>query len=73
MQEHQVSVEGSTFALPQPFHVIATANPIEHEGTYPLPEAQLDRFALRVSSGYPSPDDELDIVARRLARRSEDR
>lgn len=72
MQEHQVSVEGSTFALPQPFHVIATANPIEHEGTYPLPEAQLDRFALRVSFGYPSPDDEWDIVARRLARRSED-
>ena len=53
MQEHQVTVEGTTFQLPEPFVVLATANPIEHEGTYPLPEAQLDRFMLRVSLGYP--------------------
>ena len=54
MQEKQVSVEGTTYALEPPFHVLATANPIEYEGTYPLPEAQLDRFLLRVSFGYPS-------------------
>ncbi len=54
MQERQVTVEGETFPLPEPFHVLATANPIEYEGTYPLPEAQLDRFLLRVSFGYPS-------------------
>ena len=53
MQEHQVTVEGETFPLPEPFHVLATANPIEYEGTYPLPEAQLDRFLMRVSFGYP--------------------
>ena len=53
MQERQVTVEGTTFALPEPFHVIATANPIEYEGTYPLPEAQLDRFTMRLSLGYP--------------------
>ena len=53
MQERQVTVEGETFPLPEPFHVLATANPIEYEGTYPLPEAQLDRFLLRVSFGYP--------------------
>jgi MoxR-like ATPase len=54
MQERQVTVEGQTFHLPAPFHVLATANPIEYEGTFPLPEAQLDRFLLRVSFGYPS-------------------
>ena len=54
MQERQVTVEGETFPLPEPFHVLATANPIEYEGTYPLPEAQLDRFLLRVSFGYPT-------------------
>jgi MoxR-like ATPase len=53
MQERQVTVEGTTYALQPPFHVLATANPIEYEGTYPLPEAQLDRFLLRVSFGYP--------------------
>ena len=53
MQERQVTVEGETFPLAAPFHVLATANPIEYEGTYPLPEAQLDRFLLRVSFGYP--------------------
>ena len=54
MQERQVTVEGTTFPLEAPFHVLATANPVEYEGTYPLPEAQLDRFLLRVPFGYPS-------------------
>ena len=72
MQERQVSVEGTTRALPQPFHVLATANPIEHEGTYPLPEAQLDRFLLRLSFGYPSPVQEWEVVARRLDRAREE-
>jgi len=72
MQEHQVTVEGETFPLPEPFHVLATANPVEYEGTYPLPEAQLDRFLLRVGFGYPSADEEWDVLARRLARRRED-
>ena len=72
MQEKQVSVEGTTFALEQPFHVLATANPIEYEGTYPLPEAQLDRFLLRVSFGYPSQADEREILARRMIRRREE-
>jgi MoxR-like ATPase len=72
MQEHQVTVEGETFALPVPFHVLATANPIEYEGTYPLPEAQLDRFLLRVGFGYPSADEEWDVLRRRIARRHED-
>jgi MoxR-like ATPase len=72
MQEHQVTVEGETFGLPEPFHVLATANPIEYEGTYPLPEAQLDRFLMRVSFGYPTAEEEHDVVRRRLARRQED-
>jgi MoxR-like ATPase len=72
MQEKQVSVEGTTYALQPPFHVLATANPIEHEGTYPLPEAQLDRFLLRVSFGYPTPDEEFDVLQRRMARRREE-
>jgi MoxR-like ATPase len=72
MQERQVTVEGETFPLPAPFHVLATANPIEYEGTYPLPEAQLDRFLLRVSFGYPSPGQEYDVLARRLERRQEE-
>ena len=55
MQERQVTVEGRTFPLPRPFHVLATSNPIEYEGTYPLPEAQLDRFLLRLDVGYPPP------------------
>jgi MoxR-like ATPase len=71
MQEQQVTVEGETFALPSPFHVLATANPIEYEGTFPLPEAQLDRFLLRVSFGYPTQDQEYDVLARRLARQQE--
>ena len=72
MQEHQVTVEGQTFQLPQPFHVLATANPVEYEGTYPLPEAQLDRFLMRVSFGYPSPEEEWDVLRRRIARQQED-
>jgi MoxR-like ATPase len=72
MQEHQVTVEGQTFGLPDPFCVLATANPVEYEGTYPLPEAQLDRFLLRVSFGYPSPHEEWQVLSRRLGRRRED-
>ena len=72
MQEKQVSVEGITYRLDPPFHVLATANPIEYEGTYPLPEAQLDRFLLRVSFGYPSRDEEWDVLRRRMARRQEE-
>jgi MoxR-like ATPase len=71
MQEGQVTVEGRTFPLAAPFHVIATANPVEYEGTYPLPEAQLDRFATRVSFGYPDADEEWSVLARRLERRTE--
>ncbi|RMB59859.1 AAA family ATPase [Tessaracoccus antarcticus] len=72
MQERQVTVEGHTFVLPRPFHVLATANPIEHEGTYPLPEAQLDRFLLRLAFGYPSLDEEWDVLGRRMDRRAEE-
>lgn len=71
MQEGQATVEGRTFELPRPFHVIATANPIEYEGTYPLPEAQLDRFLLRVGFGYPSKDEEWQVLQRRIERRAE--
>jgi MoxR-like ATPase len=71
MQEGQVTVEGRTFPLTAPFHVIATANPVEYEGTYPLPEAQLDRFATRVSFGYPDGDEEWSVLERRLERRTE--
>ena len=72
MQERQVSVEGTTRPLPVPFHVLATANPIEHEGTYPLPEAQLDRFLLRLSFGYPSAEQEWEVVSRRIDRQREE-
>ncbi|MEV2237096.1 MoxR family ATPase [Micromonospora sp. NPDC049891] len=72
MQEKQVSVEGVTYRLDEPFHVLATANPIEYEGTYPLPEAQLDRFLLRVSFGYPTQDEEWEVLRRRMARRREE-
>jgi MoxR-like ATPase len=71
MQEGQVTVEGQTFPLEAPFHVLATANPVEYEGTYPLPEAQLDRFLMRVSFGYPTHDEEWDVLRRRLDRRQE--
>ncbi len=69
MQERQVTIEGSTHQLARPFLVLATQNPIEYEGTYPLPEAQLDRFILRVSFGYLSADDEWEVLERRLQRR----
>jgi MoxR-like ATPase len=72
MQERQITVEGTTFELDPPFHVLATANPVEYEGTYPLPEAQLDRFMLRVSFGYPTMDEEWDVLRRRLDRRTEE-
>jgi len=62
MEERQVTVDGVTYPLPRPFFVIATQNPIEHQGTYDLPEAQLDRFMLRISIGYPSLDREVDIL-----------
>ena len=68
MQEGQVTTEGETRRLPPPFVVLATQNPIEYEGTYPLPEAQLDRFLLRTSVGYPSREDEWQVLARRLER-----
>ncbi len=72
MQERQVTVEGRTFPLAAPFHVLATANPVEYEGTYPLPEAQLDRFLLRVGFGYPTPGEEYDVLRSRIARQRED-
>jgi MoxR-like ATPase len=62
MQEAQVSIEGEPRPLPEPFIVVATQNPIEYEGTYPLPEAQLDRFLLKLEVGYPDPDEELRIL-----------
>jgi MoxR-like ATPase len=71
MQESQVTVEGQSFPLEQPFLVIATQNPIELEGTYPLPEAQLDRFLLRVGVGYPEAEAEREILARRRERRTD--
>ncbi len=72
MQERQVTVEGTTFPLAAPFHVLATANPVEYEGTYPLPEAQLDRFLLRVGFGYPTHEEEYDVLRSRVARRREE-
>jgi MoxR-like ATPase len=72
MQERQVTVEGRTFPLPKPFHVLATSNPIEYEGTYPLPEAQLDRFLLRLDVGYPPPEEEAEVLRRRIARQREE-
>ncbi|MED3665206.1 MoxR family ATPase [Geobacillus stearothermophilus] len=64
MEEGSVTVDGVTRALPQPFLVMATQNPIEYEGTYPLPEAQLDRFLLKLHMGYPSPDEEIEMLNR---------
>ncbi len=72
MQERQVTVDGVSHQLPRPFVVIATQNPIEFEGTYPLPEAQLDRFLIRVRVGYPSQEDEREVLARRVGRRSDE-
>ena len=72
MQERQVTSEGTTRKLTPPFLVLATQNPIEYEGTYPLPEAQLDRFLLRMSVGYPARDDEWQMLADRAERRKDD-
>ncbi len=63
MAEGQVSVEGEAYQLPRPFWVIATQNPVEHHGTYPLPEAQLDRFSVELAMGYPSPEEELRVLS----------
>lgn len=71
MQESQVTLEGETHKLPGPFMVVATQNPIEYEGTYPLPEAQIDRFLMRLSIGYPSKDGEKEILRRRRARKTD--
>ncbi len=72
MQERQVTIEGVTHQLARPFLVLATQNPVEYEGTYPLPEAQLDRFLLRISFGYPSRSDEWEVLSRRLERREDE-
>jgi MoxR-like ATPase len=69
MQERQVTIEGETMKLPEPFIVIATQNPIESEGTFPLPEAQLDRFLMKLSVGYPTVDEEVEILNRRKERK----
>jgi MoxR-like ATPase len=71
MQEYQVTLEGETMKLPEPFLVVATQNPIEYEGTFPLPEAQLDRFLIKLSVGYPSPEEEQEILRRRRDRRQD--
>jgi MoxR-like ATPase len=68
MQEQQVTIEGETRTLEPPFVVLATQNPIEYEGTYPLPEAQLDRFLIRIGIGYPSREHELEMLSRRIDR-----
>jgi MoxR-like ATPase len=64
MEEHQITVDGQTYEMPKPFMVLATQNPIEYEGTFPLPEAQLDRFMLRINLGYPSTEDEVIMMDR---------
>jgi MoxR-like ATPase len=66
MEERQITVEGVTRKMPEPFHVLATQNPIEYEGTFPLPEAQLDRFLLKISIGYPSAAEEISIIEKQL-------
>jgi MoxR-like ATPase len=72
MQERQVTIDGVTHRLELPFLVLATQNPIEYEGTYPLPQAQLDRFLLRIGFGYPSPDEEWEVLARRVERKTDE-
>ncbi len=72
MQEHQVTIDGTTHLLEPPFIVLATQNPIEYEGTYPLPEAQLDRFVLRTGFGYPTAADEWEMLERRMSRQTDD-
>lgn len=71
MQERQVTLDGRTHRLEEPFIVIATQNPIEYEGVYPLPEAQLDRFAMKLRIGYPSEEEEAEILRRRIRRKSD--
>jgi MoxR-like ATPase len=72
MAERQVTVDGVTYPMTRPFHVMATSNPVEYEGTYPLPEAQLDRFMVRLAVGYPDREAEADVLTRRLDRRREE-
>ncbi len=72
MQEQHVTIDGITYSLPKPFHVLATQNPIEFEGTFPLPEAQLDRFIMRIGVGYPDAIEEVEILNRRIARKKEE-
>ncbi|MBW2062370.1 MAG: MoxR family ATPase [Deltaproteobacteria bacterium] len=72
MQEGQVTFEGETMKLPEPFIVMATQNPIEYEGTFPLPEAQLDRFLMKLSVGYPSSEEEQEILRRRKSRQQDE-
>ncbi len=73
MQETQLTIDGTTYPLPEPFIVLATQNPVEHTGTYPLPEAQLDRFFMQLSLGYPSREEEIDILRRNMSGRPLDR
>jgi MoxR-like ATPase len=70
MEEHRITVDGEPHALPDPFMVIATQNPVEHHGTFPLPEAQLDRFAIAVSLGYPTEAEEIRLLARSVGGKS---
>lgn len=72
MQERQATLEGDTLRIDSPFFVLATQNPIEHEGTYPLPEAQVDRFLMRIDVGYPTKEQEVEILRRRQERRSDE-
>lgn len=71
MQEYQVTLEGDTLELPDPFMVVATQNPIEYEGTFPLPEAQLDRFVIKLNVGYPNAEEEQEILERRRRRKQD--
>ena len=72
MEEHQVSIDTKRYQVPRPFMVVATQNPVELDGTYPLPEAQLDRFMMRIAVGYPSIDTEMEIIEGRLEGRTAD-
>jgi MoxR-like ATPase len=72
MQEYQVTLEGDTYPLQEPFLVMATQNPIEYEGTYPLPEAQLDRFLMKLQVGYPTKKEEIEILERRRERKTDE-
>ncbi len=72
MQERQVTIENNTLKLSSPFVVLATQNPIEYEGTYPLPEAQLDRFLIKIGIGYPSAEDEATMLDRRAKREKDE-